>query len=390
MADKKIVASPHRSLNTSKGVIRCRDLAGVSAMEITDELKPQGITDVYRVVITKEGRKIDTNIIILTFDQPNPPNSIKVGYLNVVVEEYITNPLRCFRCLKFGHSETKCRSNVVCHRCAGADHEGDSCSGQLKCANCGEPHMAFSRNCPTWQKEKQVRTIKAQKNITYPEARKLVENAQKTSFTNSYANTVKPKTKMVDMGTQTSNMSTQTETSVIPTKIVTTTKPSLSTKESTKPIPNKGKPSAPKNTGGHSTAKERTPAKKPAAEPEFQEQRKKLNRAGNKQMGDRISKSEDTPIKCYNKFEVLPMEEGLNSEDTTPIVCRISEPHMHLSSDGAIGLGSGVTAPPISEVNDAPIVEADMPPQESQPMEVPEELRPPNPEKYRTGRQKPP
>jgi len=40
-----VVVTPHRSLNTSKGVIRCREIALCDKEEIVEELKPQGVTD---------------------------------------------------------------------------------------------------------------------------------------------------------------------------------------------------------------------------------------------------------------------------------------------------------------------------------------------------------
>ena len=39
-----VKVSPHRSLNTSRGVIRYRDIADCSVEEIVEELQPQGVT----------------------------------------------------------------------------------------------------------------------------------------------------------------------------------------------------------------------------------------------------------------------------------------------------------------------------------------------------------
>ena len=51
LANVSINMSPHPSLNTSKGVIRCRDLESVSDEEILENLSSQDITDVRRIKV---------------------------------------------------------------------------------------------------------------------------------------------------------------------------------------------------------------------------------------------------------------------------------------------------------------------------------------------------
>ena len=53
--------SPHDSLNSSKGVMYCRDLAGISDLEIRQELAGQGAKHVQRVRVTKDSKKGDTS-----------------------------------------------------------------------------------------------------------------------------------------------------------------------------------------------------------------------------------------------------------------------------------------------------------------------------------------
>ena len=104
----------HKTLNSTKGVIRCRDLIECSEEEIVTELYDQGVTDAKRIVIKRNGNTIKTSTIILTFRSPNLPNNIKCGYLNVPVDVYVPNPLRCFKCQKYGHHRNNCRREAVC------------------------------------------------------------------------------------------------------------------------------------------------------------------------------------------------------------------------------------------------------------------------------------
>ena len=178
----KVSATPHPSLNSSKGVIRCPDLSGISDEEILKELTPQEVSGVRRISFSKDNNRIPTNTLVLTFSNPTLPKTIKVGYLVVKVAVYIPNPLRCFDCQKFGHHESKCKSPIWrCGKC-GVDadfHNEQSCPNELKCVNCNGPHESRSRECPEWKKEKEILKIKYTNNISFPEARNLVNEKHK-------------------------------------------------------------------------------------------------------------------------------------------------------------------------------------------------------------------
>ena len=68
---------PHKSLNTSKGVVRSKELSLCTLEEIKKELKRQGVIDVIRVSIKKEGKTIETNTYIMTFNTPKIPEKKK-------------------------------------------------------------------------------------------------------------------------------------------------------------------------------------------------------------------------------------------------------------------------------------------------------------------------
>ena len=76
----------HLSLNTSKGVVRSFDLKDCTTDEILHELKCEGVTHVKRIEITKNGNKVRTGTLILTFNTPILPSSIKLGYLRLQVD----------------------------------------------------------------------------------------------------------------------------------------------------------------------------------------------------------------------------------------------------------------------------------------------------------------
>ncbi|XP_041347341.1 uncharacterized protein LOC121367293 [Gigantopelta aegis] len=182
-----IKVTAHSSLNSSKGVIRCRDLEGVSEEEICQNLRTQGVTAVRRIKVRRNNDLLPTNTCILTFNVPTLPQSVKAGYLNIPVEPFIPNPLRCFKCQRFGHGQNTCRGKLTCARCGLFDHDSKTCKNDTLCLNCKGNHCAYSRECPRWKLEKRVQQVKVQNKLSFTDARRLVETATPTVGDKSYA-----------------------------------------------------------------------------------------------------------------------------------------------------------------------------------------------------------
>ncbi|GBL98525.1 hypothetical protein AVEN_89770-1 [Araneus ventricosus] len=186
-----VTVKPHATLNSSKGVISCSELLNESEEKITEELKSQGVIHVRRITIWRDGQLLNTKHLILTFDSNKLPEHIKAGYMRLSVRTYIPNPLRCFKCQRFGHSKTSCRGTLTCAHCAEVGHESTDCARTEKCVNCKGEHTSFSRNCFARKQEKEIITTKIKKKqISYQEARKLVKSQTPTPG-NSYVSVAK-------------------------------------------------------------------------------------------------------------------------------------------------------------------------------------------------------
>lgn len=185
-----ITAYPHPSLNNTKGVIYCPDLTDIPETEIEENLREQNIEKVKQISIKKDGNLVKSPLFILTFTNSILPSKIHVGYLSVNVRPYVPNPLRCFRCQRFGHSGNSCRGSPACGRCGGPDHVSDHCKEDPKCLNCGEGHPSYDKKCTKWIFEKEVQRLKVLKNLSYPEARKETEKLMPPKPQNSYASIV--------------------------------------------------------------------------------------------------------------------------------------------------------------------------------------------------------
>ncbi|GBN04960.1 hypothetical protein AVEN_183224-1 [Araneus ventricosus] len=227
-----VIVKPHATLNSSKGVISCGELLNESEEKITEELKSQGVIHVRRITIRRDGQLLNTKHPILTFDSNKLPEHIKAGYMRLSVRTYIPNPLRCFKCQRFGHSKTSCRGTLTCARCAEVGHESTDCTRTEKCVNCKGEHTSFSRNCFAWKQENEIITTKIKKQISYQEARTLVKSQTPTPG-NSYVSVAK---KSISAPSAERNKDIAT---------VSISKPSDSTTRSSPPITNSLNSSSP-------------------------------------------------------------------------------------------------------------------------------------------------
>jgi hypothetical protein len=189
IAGNPVKVDPHRSLNVCKGVIRCREIALCNKDEIIKNLSHQGVTDA-AVIMTGTGEeRHSTNTVILTFQGTQPPKFITSYYLRIPVSIYIPNPLRCYNCQKFGHGSRTCKGHLTCARCGTVGHSDKDCTDAPRCVNCTGSHAAYSKDCPKWAIEKRIQQLKAERNISFVEARKLV-TTQQSENANRYATAV--------------------------------------------------------------------------------------------------------------------------------------------------------------------------------------------------------
>ena len=101
------------------------------------------------------------------------------------MKQYIPQPLRCYKCKRFGHVAANCRGKERCAKC-GNDHKTISCdNGVLRCVNRNGNHSATSKECPRYIKEAQVLKVKVEKKLTYAEACKQCANISSNNGTSA-------------------------------------------------------------------------------------------------------------------------------------------------------------------------------------------------------------
>ena len=145
------------------------------------DLKNQGVHTIVKLGKAEGLYKVSFNLY-------SKPEFIRLGRLQVDVEDFISPPLRCFRCQRYGHGSNwnnGCKEKKVCKRCAGEhDHRSEDEHGQFVfcqkdkfCIHCKENHEVGSRDCSMEKKERELKKYAEDQKITVGEARRQIKKS---------------------------------------------------------------------------------------------------------------------------------------------------------------------------------------------------------------------
>ena len=157
MCNISIKFSAHTSLNSSKGVIRSRDLEGVGEYEMLENLFSQECHPSRRYIF----------VGIMNCFRPIPSSwhSLNIlsqaGYLKIPVVPFMPNLLMCFKCHSYWQGEKRLSWHVL-------DVVKLTTRAKLNVISC-----AYSRECPKWKQEKQVQQVKSRKTSVIPWSQKI-------------------------------------------------------------------------------------------------------------------------------------------------------------------------------------------------------------------------
>ena len=112
------------------------------------------ITDEQRIVVKKDNTEIKTNMLTLTFNTP------KICNLSIPVSQYVPNPVRCYKCQRFGDVTSKCKHIKVYARCSEIGHKDDTCTKAFKCVKCEENHTSYNKKCSVYKREYDIQNIR--------------------------------------------------------------------------------------------------------------------------------------------------------------------------------------------------------------------------------------
>ena len=135
------------------------------------------------IVEGKEPEYKPTGSIKVTFKGQRLPSSISLCKVICTVEPFIHRVVQCFNCLRYGHISKQCKSKVRCDKC-GNEHNTTECpsASPPSCIFCKGGHTSTNRTvCPEFQKQKNIKSLMANENISYRDAAKKLDNSFSTA-----------------------------------------------------------------------------------------------------------------------------------------------------------------------------------------------------------------
>ena len=121
----------------------------------------------------------ETRQVLVSVRGPLPPHIDLGNWGTYYLRPYTREPLRCFRCQRYGHHKDNCSRAVTCGICSGG-HWTEKCLTLYKekkevrhrCANCGAAHHAWNPACPVrlqrvhQDRERQVTWVQEQQKTS--------------------------------------------------------------------------------------------------------------------------------------------------------------------------------------------------------------------------------
>lgn len=149
----------------------------------TGNFKLRSVERLNRKVVTPgaEAVYVPSTSIKLVFEGQEMPTYIYLWYTRLSCEPFVQNPIQCFTCYKFGHVSKHCSTrSTLCKKCYQIEENNHVCDLiNLKCLNCHGPHNVSSKNCPEYDRQKNIKILMSTRNLCFPEAADLVPSAKR-------------------------------------------------------------------------------------------------------------------------------------------------------------------------------------------------------------------
>jgi hypothetical protein len=104
--------------------------------------------DIFGATDPETGKWRPTGTFTILFENGEKRTELEFGQEVYEVKEWIREPVRCYRCLEYGHTKQGCHNPEKCRNCGKPDHKTVSCPNKPACVQCdGEGHDSADRNC---------------------------------------------------------------------------------------------------------------------------------------------------------------------------------------------------------------------------------------------------
>lgn len=178
IAGKDCIISMYDPFNCKKGIMY---LTGMDFDDETIGEFKQWIMEKYNYIIDIQlatfirTRNPDSRAFIVTMALKSLPHSIYIPGLtgDTRVYPFRNRPMSCKKCLKYGHTEKKCRHSgpPLCGKCSATGHTRESCeSEEPRCYHCGDDHAVGSKLCPRHIRECELVRIQEEHKVSFKRA----------------------------------------------------------------------------------------------------------------------------------------------------------------------------------------------------------------------------
>jgi hypothetical protein len=128
-----------------------------------------------KIVTLDDGQRTSKPLSLVTvkFKGKQLPEFVFLFYTRCPVEPYVSNPIICFKCVRYGHTSRNCKSSARCPNGCPTYHNHKDCPQAQTpvCIFCKGPHSSIDKSCPQWDIQKQIKETMAYRNIPYSEAK---------------------------------------------------------------------------------------------------------------------------------------------------------------------------------------------------------------------------
>ena len=159
--------SPHKTFNTARGVVFCKDL---DAYDETEILRRSSAN-----VIAVKKLKGKNGAIQVTFHSSFLPPNVTIARIPLKVRKFRQKPMQCHKCFEFGHVIGYCPNNARCYMCSGIHDLVTPCTKDRFCFLCKGPHSPNWKECPRYKLEKEVLETAANEHISLGAARRRLK-----------------------------------------------------------------------------------------------------------------------------------------------------------------------------------------------------------------------
>ncbi|KAI5719762.1 hypothetical protein M8J76_014372 [Diaphorina citri] len=117
---------------------------------------------------------VPSRTVKLMIEGQSLPSYVYLFHVKGEIEPYMQPVMQCFKCLRYGHTSGKCRSEPRCKFCAEPkdDDKEHACkNSDLCCYNCKASHCATAkRDCPEYSRQCDIKTLMLAKSLCFQEA----------------------------------------------------------------------------------------------------------------------------------------------------------------------------------------------------------------------------